>query len=242
MSEITLDLNTSARLEVRRIGREQQPVVIIDGVFTNPEALVEAARAAAFTRPQHTRYPGLNAPLPDAYMTTLVPALRHLMTKVFDIPEKLRLTQFGFFALATLPPEALEPVQKIPHQDTPEHQRLASVHYLCPPAASGCKAGTGFFRHRSTGYEAVTPDQRAHYVATVSAELEAGGAQLTRHVSEDTPYFELIDWVPAAFNRLVLYRSNALHSALIDGVALSDDPATGRLTANLFILPVQKLF
>ncbi|ESQ90592.1 hypothetical protein ABAC460_08880 [Asticcacaulis sp. AC460] len=237
MADMTLNLNTAARLEIRRIGREQQPVVIIDDVFTNPEVLVEAARTSVFERPKHTRYPGLNAPLPDTYAATVVPALRHLMTTVFEIPEKLRMTQFGFLALATLGPEALEPVQKIPHQDTPEHNRLASVHYLCEPGG-----GTGFFRHRATGYEAVTPEQRTHYVATVSEELEAGGSGLTRHVSADTPYFELIDWVPAAFNRLVLYRSNALHSALIDGVPLSEDPATGRLTANLFLLPVQKLF
>ncbi|ESQ75914.1 DUF6445 family protein [Asticcacaulis sp. AC402] len=242
MSEKALDLNTAARLEVRRIGHEQQPVVIFDGALTNPEVLVEAARVAAFARPTQTRYPGLNAPLPAAYLTTLVPALRKLMAKVFEVPENLRLTQFGFFALATLAPDELEPIQKIPHQDTPEHQRLASVHYLSEPSQGIGKAGTGFFRHRATGYEAVTPEQRAHYVATVAAELETGGARLTRHVSEDTPCFELIDWVPAAFNRLVLYRSNVLHSALIDGVALSDDTATGRLTANLFMLPVQKLF
>lgn len=230
-----LELNTSARLEIRRIGREQQPVVIIDDVFTNPEVLVAAATASTFERPKHTRYPGVNAPLPDAYARTVVPALKHLMTRAFGIPETLRMTQFGFLALATLGPEALEPIQKIPHQDTPEHNRLASVHYLCTPGG-----GTGFFRHRATGYEAVTPQQRDHYVTTVSEELKT--SNLTRHVSADTPYFELIDWVPAQFNRLVLYRSNALHSALIDGVPLSDDPASGRLTANLFLLPVQKLF
>ncbi|EGF92041.1 histidyl-tRNA synthetase, class IIA [Asticcacaulis biprosthecium C19] len=237
MTDMTLHLNPAAHLEIRRVGREQQPLVIVDNVFTNPDILVAAARTAKFEMARHTRYPGLNAPLPAGFMQSLMPALQQMMTKVFGIPPTLRMTHFGFLGLPTLPPEALEPIQKIPHQDTPEHNRLASVYYMSVPTG-----GTGFFRHRATGYEVVTPDRRAHYVATVSAELEAGGAALTRHVSAETPYFELIDWVPAAFNRLILYRSNALHSALIDGVPLSDDPATGRLTANLFLLPVQKLY
>ena len=39
----------------------------------------------------------------------------------------------------------------------------------------------------------------------------------------------------AVFNRLIIYRSHVLHTALLADNAGSPDPAVGRLTANGFI-------
>jgi hypothetical protein len=39
----------------------------------------------------------------------------------------------------------------------------------------------------------------------------------------------------AVFNRLIVYRSHVLHSALLGPTGGSADPASGRLTANGFI-------
>jgi Family of unknown function (DUF6445) len=223
-------LNPNARIEVRQIGREGQPVVVVDDALASPGDLIARARRSTFHPPQHTRYPGLNAALPGAYLDSLVFTLRPLLADVFGIPETLPLTHFGFFALATAAPADLEPIQKIPHTDSPDPFRIASVHYLFETA----QGGTAFFRHRRTGFESVDHARRADYVGIVSEELERMGGELTRHAGPQTPTFELVETVEAALNRLVVYRSNVLHSGLLDGSPLSADPATGRLTANSF--------
>ena len=224
-------LNPDARLDLRRIGREGHPLLIIDHALAAPEALIDEATAATFTPPGHTRYPGLNAPLPAEYSQTLMTALRPMLERGFGIPRHLPLRFFGFFALATQAPEQLEPIQKVPHHDSPDPFRIAMVHYLC----HGQKGGTGFFRHIATGFEGIDAKRRPAYVEQAAAELEAGKARLTRHVTADTPNYEMIDHADIVFNRLIVYRSHVLHAGLLDEATLTDDPATGRLTANSFI-------
>jgi len=231
MSEPRLNLNPDARMELRRIGREGHPLLIIDDVLTDPEALIAEAKAAPFAQPPHTRYPGLNAPLPRFYAEGLMQALNVPLARGFGLPANLPKTLFGFFALATQAPEELEPVQKVPHHDSPDPFRIAMVHYLCRDMGGG----TAFFRHKATGFEGVDGRRREAYVRHASAELEAVGDTLTRHVTHETPNYEMIDFAELKFNRLVVYRSHVLHSGLLEGAHLSDDPATGRLTANSFI-------
>ncbi|MDV6331597.1 DUF6445 family protein [Asticcacaulis sp. 201] len=233
MSDTTavLRLNSDARMELRRVGREGHPLLIIDDVLAEPEALVAAALLADFTPPPHTRYPGLNAPLPAYYANGILAAVNPLLARAFGMPAHLPKTLFGFFALATQAPEELEPIQKVPHHDSPDPFRIAMVHYLCRDMAGG----TAFFRHKATGFEGVDGRRRAAYVEQAAVELEASGADLTRHVNDETPNFEQIDFAPLKFNRLIIYRSHVLHSGLLEGANLSADPAVGRLTANSFV-------
>jgi hypothetical protein len=224
--DLVVPLNPQARMEMRRVGRESHPLLIIDQVLTDPQALIEVAKGAVYVKPDHTQYPGLNAPLPDAYARAIVPALRPMLQRGFGIPSHLPLTMFGFFALATAAPEDLQPIQKIPHHDSTDPFRIAMVHYLCHG-----KGGTGFFRHQAT----VDARRRADYVTAASAELDQIGDSLTRHVNAETPHHDLIESADLVFNRLIIYRSHVLHSGLLEEAALSSDPTTGRLTANSFI-------
>lgn len=226
-----LRISANARMEMRRIGREGHPLLIIDNAISEPERLVEAARTATFERPAHTRYPGLNAPLPEFYGQGILSAVNPLLARGFGMPANLRKTMFGFLALATQPPEDLEPIQKVPHHDSPDPFRIAMVHYLC----HDMPGGTGFFRHKATGFEGVDARRRPDYVRIAAVELEAARDQLTRHVTLDTPNYEMIDFAQLKFNRLIIYRSHVLHSGLLEGASLTDDPRTGRLTANSFI-------
>ena len=224
-------LNANARVDLRRIGREGHPLLVIDEVLAQPEELIDEAKRATFSRPDHTRYPGLNAALPANYSQAIMMALRPMLERGFGIPRHLPLKFFGFFALATQAAEDLEPIQKVPHHDSPDPFRIAMVHYLC----HNQKGGTGFFRHLATGFEGVDMKRRPFYAETAAAELEAGKDRLTHHVTTETPNFEMIDHADIVFNRLVVYRSHVLHAGLLDEATLSDDPATGRLTANSFI-------
>lgn len=223
---LMLGPNISVRL--RKVGAEQQPLLVVDEVLADPWAMVDAARTADFYRPPHTHYPGLNANLPEAYYRTVVTALRGPIEAAFGLSAKAVLKFFGFFALATTPVESATPVQTLPHLDAPYPSRLAMVHYFC----QGEFGGTGFFRHQATGFESVDASRTDVYAPAVDAEL----AQ-ERHAfaGAETPGYELIEAVEPVFNRLILYRGHVLHAGLLGQGGGAADPATGRLTANGFI-------
>ncbi len=223
---LMLGPNISVRL--RKVGAEQQPLLVVDEVLADPWAMVDAARAADFYRPPHTNYPGLNANLPEAYYRTVVTALRGPIEAAFGVSASAVLKFFGFFALATTPASAATPVQKVPHLDGPDPNRLAMVHYFC----RGDFGGTGFFRHAATGFESVDASRADVYTAALEAEL---AQERQAFAGADTPGYALIDQVEAVFNRLILYRGHVLHAGLLDPSGGAADPAAGRLTANGFI-------
>jgi hypothetical protein len=222
----------SPAIQVRRVfvGGEQHPVMIVDNVLDRPERMIEAASQAAFYTPKHTNYPGFNAPLPLGYCHTVVNTLRGPIEAAFGLACASRLKYFGFFAVATISAAQATPIQKIPHHDSPDPNRLALVHYLCGEPFGG----TGFFRHKRTGYESVDRGREQTYVTIARSELvdvvntpTFAGAGMTN--------YELVGQVDAVFNRLIVYRSHVLHSALLGSAGGSTAPASGRLTANGFI-------
>jgi hypothetical protein len=226
VAPLTLGPNISVRL--RKVGAEQQPLLVVDDVLADPWAMVDAARAADFYRPPHTNYPGLNANLPEAYDRTVVTALRGPIEAAFGVKASAVLKFFGFFALATTPASAATPVQTIPHLDGPDPNRLAMVHYFCQDDFGG----TGFFRHQATGFESVGASRTDVYAAALEAELVQERRTFAGH---DTPGYDLIDQAEPVFNRLILYRGHVLHAGLLGRGGGSADPTAGRLTANGFI-------
>lgn len=227
-SPLLLGPSISVRLE--HIGAERQPLMIVDDVLAEPQAMIDEACVANFYVPQHTNYPGINAPIPQSYYLTVIAALRGPIEAAFGLPRSAYLSYFGFFALATVGAAKAQPIQKIPHRDSPDPNRLAMVHYLC----RGNFGGTGFFRHRATGYESVDASRQAFYESTARREL-AETPPAHRYDEARASNYELIGQSEAVFNRLIIYRSHVLHTALLADGAGSPDPAIGRLTANGFI-------
>ena len=82
----------------------------------------------------------------------------------------------------------------------------------------------------------ITPERRDAYGQYVDRELIEAGDRLDGFTGPSTPNYAMIDSVEARFNRLIVYRSASLHCGLFEGAHLSDDPRTGRLTANTFVL------
>jgi hypothetical protein len=215
-------LGRSISVRLQLVGTERQPLMIVDEVLADPQAMIDAACVAKFYIPHHTNYPGINAPVPQSYYLTVITALRGPIEAAFGLSTATFLSYFGFFALATTGASDAQPIQKIPHRDSPDPNRLAMVHYLC----RGSFGGTGFFRHRATGFESVDASRLAHYESTARREL----AEMRLGAS-----YERIGQSEAVFNRLIVYRSHVLHSALLADAAGSADPAVGRLTVNGFI-------
>jgi len=212
---------------VMSVGPQASPVLCIDGFSADPAALVDLACEAAFID-VGSRYPGVRAPAPQRYIETLLEATAALIEPAFGAPvQELELCAFS---MVTTPPEKLRAIQRIPHFDGPDQERIAFLHYLCMPY----QGGTSFYRHRATGLSEITQDDVERYRDTVVAELEAD-SPVHSYVIDHTRFFERLHGVDAAFNRLVIYRGNALHSGDISArTVLSEDPRQGRLTINGF--------
>ncbi len=225
-----IGLNRAAAFQLKRFGHDGHPVLVVDQLLSDPDSLVESAAKASYVSPR-TYYPGVQAPLPVGYIPAVVGALRPFLTKVFGLSPQAHLDHFGFFALATTRREELNLVQTVPHIDTTEPSRLAFLHYLSRKAYGG----TAFFRHRATGFEAVTPQRQQAYEHQVKTELAARSDETPTYAGPESRDYEQTGAVEGVFNRLIVYRSNCLHSAVLDGSSLSTDPRSGRLTANSFI-------
>lgn len=223
--------NSSATVQLQRLGNELQPILIIDDPILEPEVLVDLAASSEFGPPNSAYYPGLNAPVPESYLNGLVAVMRPSLERAFGIAATRNAVAMGFFALATHELCQFGPLQRIPHYDQLNPDCLAVVHYLCHDQGGG----TGFFRHKATGYESVDPSRREAYRASVDGWVAKHGDELTTWSGPQTPGFEMTGQADIRFNRLIIYRSNVLHCALFDGANMSADPRVGRLTANSFI-------
>lgn len=225
-------LRPSLDVSLQRIGAEQEPVLVVDGMMNDPGALVDYAASEVTFEPvwgPSGGYPGIRAPAPLNYVEALVRALDPMMRRAFGL-DRVKLAKAECsFSLVTLPADRLAPLQRIPHVDTTDPLQFALLHYLC----DGGHGGTAFYRHRGTGFETLTPERQPAYEATRALELAAAPPA---YIDGDSPQYERIAAFDAAFDRLIVYRSRTFHSGRIrPGQALSEDPRQGRLTANIFV-------
>ena len=209
---------------VERIGRDGEPVVVIDAFHPEPDRLRDAATRADFAR-RAPHYPGVQAPANPAHLRPVLPLLGRVLEDVFGA-NAVDLVQCAF-SLVTVPDAGLTPFQRLPHIDTPDPGRIALLHYLSGDETGG----TAFYRHRATGLDALSAKTFPDYKAAVEAE----GEPKPGYMRGSDGRFEMIHTVEARPNRAVLYRSRLLHSGMIsEDLAFSDDPAIGRLTVNTF--------
>jgi hypothetical protein len=215
---------------VRRVGTGAQPVAIVDDFHPDPDALRSFAAHARFEAGRH-HYPGIRAGLPCDYFKQVQPVLVRVLRGVFGHSRGIALIDASF-SIVTTPPAALTLMQRLPHVDATDPNRIALVHYLSPEGGDG----TAFFRHRATGHESIDAARSPVYLATLEKELSGGNTPLAGYIADSTPLFERIAHVEARFNRAVIYPSAMLHSgAIAPDATLDPDPLTGRLTVTAFL-------
>lgn len=220
---------TAPDIVARRIGTERQPIVIVDHFHPDPDALRAFAAAARF-EPARRQYPGVRAALPDDYFQAVRPALSHVLAHVFGHRGAITLLDASF-SVVTTPPERLSIEQRLPHFDAVDPNRIALVHYL----GADDSGGTAFYQHRATRFETIDAQRARAYFDALSAEVRTAPPP-PAYIAGSTAQFEQVSAVDARCNRAVIYRSTLLHSGTIPaGVALSDDPARGRLTITAFL-------
>lgn len=219
-----------ARVSVTRLGKEGEPLVVIDDFSGIPEQLLERGRAATYQEPG-AMYPGLRSWCEPDYLDRNRALMFQVLQQVFGFRKGISL-DVSTYSLVTLAPADLAPIQRIPHYDHADGEVVAIMHYLLGPESGG----TAFYRHRRTGFETITQEREAQYNAALEADERDYGVPPAQYHYGDTDRYELIGEVEARPDRLVLYRGRQLHSGIIpDPQELSEDPREGRLTINMFL-------
>ncbi len=220
--------------EVMRVGNEQTPVIVIDDVADDVASIRrEGCGMSDYAEDGKTGYPGIRTMLPEAYVKSLMESITPLLYERYAIPPVLLPSvELAYYSLLTTPARKLNPLQRLPHFDTTNTHYYAVLHYL----NEGDFGGTGFFRHRPTGFERITQARCDIYKQSASAFMAVRGLPEEKYINSSTNHYELITGVDYRANRLLIYPGNLLHSGLVsEAVDVCSDPVRGRLTANIFI-------
>ena len=226
---------TPDRAHITHFSEKNHRLVSVNGLLDDPSHAISQAILQKFARitPQ---YPGLRAPLGESVCAAWLARLGPLLGEWFDAPGT-RWDMQAWYSLVTTPPAALAPIQRLPHVDGTDPRQIAMMLYLHRTG----HGGTAFFRHRSTGLEALTQADYPRYASALQAEVAAHGLPPAAYTTDGAPHFARIHDVAGQFNSAVFYRGNILHSGVIDNAApLSADPREGRLTINAFFRPVEE--
>ncbi len=216
------------------VGNEQLPVIIIDNVLRNPDAVVDHAAEQTYAA-LAPHYPGLRAKAPHEYLAEIMPGVLILLRDVFGYQHGADVKEC-YYSLLTTPPDQLKPIQRLPHFDGVGDEKVAILHYLSPHESGG----TYFYRHRSSGFESVPNTRFQNYRRLISREADKFGVPKASYPDGDTDMFERFFKIDATFNRMVLYRGISIHAVGVpEGFDFSDDPRDGRLTVNTFVAPAK---
>lgn len=223
-------LNPKSDISIVRHGREQEAVIVIDDVLAEPDQWRTLASRLRYGR-IGPYYPGLRADVPGPAARAVRAEMADLIRDTFRLEAVPPMMQC-YFSIVTTPPEQLAPIQRLPHVDGVEPDRIAILVYLSGPGMGG----TAFYRQRATGFETVDAERSPIFHETLKAEVAKHGLPPAAYIAGDTPLYEQIASYEARPNRALVYRSCALHCAEIaPGTALPANPVEGRLTVNGFL-------
>lgn len=223
-------LHPNRAVAVHHQGAENQPVIVVDDVLADPAAWRRAAEAGSYSR-VGPHYPGIRSFIDRDWADAMRDELAPLLAETFaldPVPQVLEC----YFSIVTTPPAHLAPIQRLPHFDGFEAERIAVLIYL----SGAAQGGTAFYRQRATGFESVDRDRFTTFEAALNRDVAAYGLPDAGYIAGDTAMFEQIATYDARPNRALIYRSQTLHCAAIPpGLDLSPDPAVGRLSVNSFL-------
>lgn len=227
------EFSQKSSVRIVPLGNEGEPVAIIDNAMDDPAALIEFAASKTFA-PIGPYYPGIRAPTGEVFKSELCASIQDIVRTHFKIKRDDWKIDC-FLSLVTTPPERLAPIQRLPHYDGIEHDRIAIVYFL----SHADQGGTSFYRHKTTEFETVTADRFPIYKSALEQDVREHGLPPPRYIEDGAPIFERTETINAAYNRMLIYRGVNLHCGAIDNkMSLSADPRCGRLTINAFLQPV----
>lgn len=223
------------KIEVHKIGKLQNKVIVIDDFLPNPENIVKIAeKMQPFPPEKDLFYPGIRRYFEDEdidaleYMHELIEGAIPIIKDEYP-SSGLSLTSIAFSVLTTMPSD-LKRVQTFPHFDSGDKNDIAILHYLNKIPNSG----TAFYRHRATGLEMINMQNKLRFINAV--EQETLGKNPKSYIDGDSEFFEEIARFESKFNRVLIYQGTILHSAIVNKeFSFSPNPPDWRLTTTCFL-------
>jgi len=225
------NLTADGQIRASLMGNEQQPLLVVDNFWPEPAQLLRYALQQGNVATASGWYPGLRSPAPAVFGSAVLQQLGGVMRQLFGVSAEQISQIESYYSLVCTPAAELAPLQTIPHFDRPHPRDLAVIYYLCDEQ----HGGTSFYRHRRSGFEAISPERQLHYQQQLVEDFRQYGKP-HGYINGDTPMFQRIASVPARRNRLLMYRCSSLHSGdIAENYSYDLNPATGRFTIAAFL-------
>ena len=238
-----LQVNPNPEIQLSEV-TEGHHCAVIDDFLANPgDAVTFACANADGFEAQERAYPGLVLPVGEEPLRDIYRFIQRELSRLFGFCRG-GIDFHTQFSLTTLQPEEFTWIQRLCHSDpglAPGRANYAALLYLFGDPDLG---GTGFYRWKDpTFWQEMTAMQRDDPDA--GRELLEERFQMfrepPRYMAGSNEAADLLDVVPARFNRLVFYPGGLPHNAhILNPGMLSADPATGRLTLNCFVNALPK--
>jgi Family of unknown function (DUF6445) len=225
--------NSNAQVKLARIGRREIPITMIEGVLREPQAVAALGFAQSYARDTSNLYPGVRARLPESFSAAFRSWLAPILVDngVLDTTHAISRDE-SFFSVVTTSSRDLLPIQCIPHYDSTDPNLLAAVIYLCDRRFSG----TSFYRHRRTGYEEITEQNRRNYQLALDNDMRLHGAPKREYMNGDSVLFESIFSNELKFNSAIVYPGRVLHAGNIQrNLETPQDKSEWRLTITALL-------
>jgi len=238
-----LQINPNLEIQASQID-DDQVCVVIDDFLLNPREAVQYActHAEDFVMLERS-YPGVVLPVDNLLMEVINRFIQREMSRLFPFCRG-GIEFHTQFSLATLQPAEFTWIQRLCHTDPrlqPGRVNYAALLYLFENDEMG---GTGFYRWKDPEFwQEMTIAQRDDPDAGMDLLREKFQMfrEPARYMTESNEAAELIDVVPAKFNRLVFYSGDLPHSAYISQPELlSENPSEGRLSLNCFVSAIPR--
>ena len=225
--------NDRAEAKLTRIGRRGIAIARIDNALCDAEGVAAVGFAQTYTEDRGNLYPGMRAAMTESFSS----ALRSWLTPILQRSGILSDSQVihrgsSFFSVVTTPSQDLLPIQRIPHYDSTDPKLLAAVIYLCDTRF----AGTSFYRHRRTGYEEITEENRDNYQIALDHDMRVHGPPPREYMNGGNRLFEAIFSNELEFNSAIVYPGRVLHAGNIEKhFAAPQDQSGWRLTITALL-------
>ncbi|OUS68493.1 hypothetical protein B5G52_19395 [Pseudoalteromonas sp. A601] len=229
-----LELNPNYKVTSIKINDINEDILIVDDFIKDLEPIMHFAKQYAYLQPvgsDGTLYPGKRDDMPEPYFKVFIKLINNLLEKKhLNTDDKNVYLHKAKLSLVTLEPKDLNTLQKMPHVDSTDDKTFAAVHYL----VGGEFGGTAIYRYIPFNLIKITKDKE-HLAHQMITQVKNNPIQHQSYLSDNTSLFEKVVNVSAKLNRVVLYKSNLLHSAnLKDKINYIDDINLGRLSISSF--------
>ncbi|MGS0535274.1 DUF6445 family protein [Pseudoalteromonas sp. SaAl2] len=226
-------LNPNLKIKAHKIEEINESVIVVDDFLESLSQIHMFSSKYAYLKPvgsDGTLYPGKRDIMPEAYNIVLKELIELLINKGYiTLLNNDIYVHSCKLSLVTQKANELISQQKIPHIDSSDNKTFASVHYLSDQSLGG----TAIYKYKPANL--IKIDKGNEKVAYEMIKNIKNIAKSTDGYLNNNEYFEQVLKIEAQINRIVIYRSNLLHSAdLRNDATYNDDIATGRLSIASF--------